>query len=512
MRSGQVAKWRSGRKAVVCLCLQLAAFSLGHWATGPLGHSAEAAIGQSQDKKLDMGFANQGGRVTGSSKFSQQSSVGDTFASHQLGGSRFHIFPGLLGGGGSSSLHPNDLDITVLYAKTDPLGQTITPASWQTDQDPIFIWAPPLAADNVAGYSYAIDGAPDDVVDTTATSFNVATATPNALSDGQPTFSVKAIGTGGTAGHPMSLELWVDTTPPQIVDRTPLPGALFNAAPAVTATVSDVHSGVSAATVTLLVNGEAASVQFDAQTGKATATGGGWKDGANNLELRVADAVGNQQTPVVWSVTLDTTPPAGTVTINGGAVMTTSIFVTLSLTGSDAISGIDHILVSNDELSGYVEEPFVALRELWKLKPVRGIQSVFVKFVDKAGNESAPGLDAIELALLSPETVITSGPAGFMAEQSVTFAFMCPEGACVFSYAFDNAPWSDWSSQTTAAAQLPFGNHYFRVKAAKDVNGTAGIQPDEEDPSPAERTWIIGVEPSVFSIPKGPHIKLWRLE
>ena len=66
---------------------------------------------------------------------------------------------------------------------------------------------------------------------------------------------------------------------------------------------------------------------------------------------------------------------------------------------------------------------------------------------------------------------------------------------------------------TTATREgLAFGNHYFRVKAAKEVNGTPGIQPDEEDPSPAERTWIVGVEPSILIVPKGPHIKLWRLE
>jgi hypothetical protein len=50
------------------------------------------------------------------------------------------------------------------------------------------------------------------------------------------------------------------------------------------------------------------------------------------------------------------------------------------------------------------------------------------------------------------------------------------------------------------------------VKAARDVNGIQGIQSDEEDPSPAERTWIVGVAPSMIAVPKGPPIKIWRLE
>ena len=238
-----------------------------------------------------------------------------------------------------------------------------------------------------------------------------------------------------------------------------------------------------------------------------------WKEGTNSLTLRVADRVGNAAAPLVWSANLDSTPPTGSVTINGGAAMTTSGYVTLTLTASDAVSGLDRVLISNEELTGYVEEPFVAQRALWKLNLMRGTQTVYVKFQDKAGNVSAPVSDAIELGLLAPDTVLTSGPAGFTQERAAEFAFLCPEGDCVFSYAVDGDDWSDWSAQTTVErADLVFGNHYFRVKAAKEVNGIDEIQPDEEDPTPAERTWIVGVEPSVFTVPTGPPIKLWRIE
>ncbi len=59
---------------------------------------------------------------------------------------------------------------------------------------------------------------------------------------------------------------------------------------------------------------------------------------------------------------------------------------------------------------------------------------------------------------------------------------------------------------------LPIGNHYFRVKAAKDTNGQDGIQLEEEDPTPAERAWIIGVEAPLPVGPLGPPVKLWRIE
>ena len=474
----------------------------------------EAAVSQGQDSQLDTGLANQGRVLSATSKFRQQSAIGDAVSSSRLFGSRFHIFPGFLGGGSGTGLVPvNELDVTVLYAKTDSLGARIDPAAWQKDRDPMFIWEAPVAAESVLGYSYALDGTPDDTLDTTALSFNIATATPDTLADGKHTFSVKAIGSGGLTGNPISTELWVDTTPPQITAKAPETGSLHKVAPAITATISDASSGVTATSIRVLVNGAAASVVFDAATGQASATGSGWTEGANSVELHVADAVGNEQTPVVWSVTLDTTPPTGAVVINGEAVMTTSAFVTLTMTAADATSGLASMLISNDPMGGFVQEPFAAVRPLWKLNPVRGIQTVYVKFVDRAGNESAPVSDLIELALLSPETAITSGPGGFTAETAATFTFMCPEGDCVFSYAVDNAAWSDWSTAATATANgLNFGNHYFRVKAAKDVNGEPGIQLDEEDPSPAERLWIVGVEPSLFGLPKGPPIKLWRLE
>ena len=103
--------------------------------------------------------------------------------------------------------------------------------------------------------------------------------------------------------------------------------------------------------------------------------------------------------------------------------------------------------------------------------------------------------------------------AGFTPQQSALFAFLCPEGSCVFSYAFDNAEWSPWSSQTEVTlGNLKAGNHYFRVKAAKEFNGVEGIQLEEEDPSPAQRSWIVTFETPQLMIPFGPPIKLWRID
>jgi hypothetical protein len=492
-----------------------AAWWLGCALVLPLAQDASAALSQGTDEDLQAATQNQTGGTLSSQQFKQQSVVGDAMAAPIIRTTKYRIIPGFLGASGSSKtvIPPSDLDLTTLRAKTAPGGADIPPQTWQLDKDPLFIWEPPPTGVPLAGYSFSMDGAPDDTVDTTGTSFDVATSAMTSLADGKHTFTVKAINAVGVAGKPVSMDLWVDTTAPQIAAYAPSPGTLTNVAPAISATLSDASSGVSPTGVTLTVNGGAAAVTYDAATGTLTATGGAWKEGANSLELRIADLVGNEQAPLVWSITLDTMPPTGTLVINGGAVMTTSVYVTLGLEAEDETSGVDHLLLSNDQGTGFVQEPYAALRPLWKLTPIRGIQKVYVKFVDKAGNASTAAFDAIDLALLSPDTFILAGPAGTTPLQETTFSFMCPEGGCMFSYAFDTEEWSDWSAEdSVTAAGLSFGNHYFRVKAAKDLNGVAGIQPDEEDPSPAERTWIIGVEPSVFTVPRGPHIKVWRLE
>ncbi|MBI2495907.1 MAG: cadherin repeat domain-containing protein [Candidatus Omnitrophica bacterium] len=506
-------KTRGHRTLALGSCVLLSSLVTGHW---PLVTEGEAAVSKGRTHHLEAFSNAQGGGRASSSQLRQQSVIGEAIAGSRLSGSRVRAFLGFLGAALAGRLNQpvNWLDLAVLYAKTDPSGAAIPPKTWERHNEPVFIWEPPSAGPDVAGYSYAMDRAPDPVVNTTQTSLSVRASGQGPLTDGKHTFSVQAINTAGRAGRPISFEIWVDTTPPQIVRYAPAPGALLKTpAPAISVNVSDAASGVKKSTVSLFSGSTPLLFDFDEATGLLTTRGTLWNEGVNRQELRVADAVGNSQPPLIWSVTVDTQPPIGTMTINAGATMTTSASVTLSLRASDAVSGVERMLLGNEEAGGYVEEPYAAERAQWKLNPIRGRQAVYVKFVDRAGNVSSPVSDEIELSLRSPETKITSGPAGVTPNRTAAVTFACPEGECLFSFAFDNEPWSAWSPATSAAkADLAFGNHFFRVKAAKEVNGLPGIQPDEEDPSPAERTWIVGVEPPTVAAPKGPAIKLWRLE
>lgn len=485
-------------------------------ALGPWLGIAEAAVGQAGDKQLESVSVNEGGGVTASSNYRQQTAVGDTMSSGRLSSSRFRLAPGLLGSvfSGSSGQPLGELTIERLSAKTAPGGMTIAPSTWQRDRDPFFYWEPPPGATGIAGYSYAMDETPDDTVDTSSTSFDVAISEPGVLADGIHRFNVKAINTAGSVGAVASFDLWVDTVAPLLADVAPVAGALLNmASPTITAVITDAHSGVQAETIEVLIDSFALPVQFAPSTGIMTAQASALEEGTHVVKLRATDAAGNVQNWLLWSVTTDTIAPVGSVVINGGAEETASSYVTLTLSATDATSGVNRVLISNDPSGVLVEEPYIVRRELWLLTPVRGPRTVYVQFADRAGNVSAAVSDEIYLNLRAPETIITSGPAGFAPDPSASFTFICPEGTCLYSYAFDTAPWSSWDAQTTAtAAALTYGNHVFRVKAAQDINGTPGIQPDEEDPTPAERAWVVGVQPSLLTVPRGPPIKLWRLE
>lgn len=501
----------------VCLILCLL-FTLGSSLT--THHLVEAAVSKGTSKRLQAGEANEGGPGASSATSGrrQQISIGVPIEGVQLTGTRFRVQPGFLPAATApiTVVPPQgELDITILTAKTQALGTDILAGTWQADRDPIFLWERPSQGLDIAGYSFAVDALPDDVVETTGTSWDVAGDPQRFLADGKHNFSVKAIGTSGTSGQPKSFEIWIDTTPPTIHTHTPNPGTLWNTlTPGLSATVSDMGSGINPSAAVFSINGVNATTRFDVATGALTVDGtSGVTEGSNLAKLTVADHVGNTTAPLVWSFTVDITPPTGTLLINGGAAMVTSVYVSLHLTASDALSGIAAMRLSNDPVIGYVEEPFIPVRQQWKLNTVNGLQTVYARFVDKAGNSSAPVSDQIELMLLAPDTLIVSGPAGAVPDQAAEFRFECPEGACVFSYAFDDHEWSDWAAITEVSASgLAYGNHYFRVKAARDVNGTPGIQIEEEDPSPAERTWIVGVEPSPLLMPQGPPVKVWRLE
>ena len=507
------------RKEFVTLAALLAlAGALGATAAVPWA-CAEAA--KSNTAVLEIGATNQGGVDSSVGlKNLDQVVIGDAFIGTVSASSGFAMVSGSAEIMTQAGVFPpapvpvDTLTIPRLVAKSSPLGAEIPAATWQHVGTPYFLWEPPESQEHVAGYSFAIDATPDAYVDTTNVSYQVP---DRLLVDGQHTFTVQTITTSGTAGPPVSFALWLDQTPPTVRDLQPAGGSLLNrATPTIGAHVTDTPggSGVTASGVVLLVNDRTVPATLDAATGLLTYTPDlPLADGSVTVSLDAADVAGNHATLVVWSFTIDTQPPSGTVIINAGDRTTSTVFVNLTLEAQDTLSGVDQMELSNTPNFTGQWQPFKTFVSGWMLTPASGTQRVYARFKDRAGNVSTAAVAGIELIITAPDTLILNGPSGVTAQRDAHFTFAASTAGVVYATQMDTGEWSAWSTATefTATGLAP-GNHYFKVKAGKDVNGNGQIDPDEEDPTPAERTWTISASTEPAATPTERPVKFWRLE
>jgi len=98
----------------------------------------------------------------------------------------------------------------------------------------------------------------------------------------------------------------------------------------------------------------------------------------------------------------DQTPPSGQVLINGGDSYTSSASVTLDLSAADDSGVVDAAAVSDDGLTWSDWQDYAASMP-WVLTGDDGTKTVWVKFRDRAGNESEAVSDSIVLDRVPPE-------------------------------------------------------------------------------------------------------------
>ncbi len=426
------------------------------------------------------------------------------------------VNPGLLQvivGEGAHSDYP--FDIKEIIAKDSPMGSAITAADWQKDNDPYFYWTVYGPPEGVIGYSFALNAIPDETVDVSDSSFSYAGKN---ISDGKHLFRVIAQSAAGKWGREGAFEIWIDATAPSVVSFNPGNKALLNTAtPQIQVALKDADSGVNPDSVVLKVNRATVEVPFDDQQGGVTYTPASpLKEGINSITFDARDKTNNVAATLVWSFTIDTQAPGGSVVINNGDASTTSTSVKLTLAAEDATTSVKEMMISNQpDFGGARWEPFVGLKDSWTLSPVSGERAVYVKFKDEAGNESGAYSDPIELVIIAPDTTITSGPSGVTDQTAAAFTYSASESGSSFRRQIDGGDWSEWGTETWVTfTDLKRGNHYFGVKAGKDVDGNGTIDADEEDPTPATRSWTIsesgGTE--AINLPPEKPVKYWYKE
>jgi len=110
-------------------------------------------------------------------------------------------------------------------------------------------------------------------------------------------------------------------------------------------------------------------------------------DGAKTLYVRFRDAAGNISPIYSDSIIKDATAPTGTILINGGAATTTSSNVVLTLSATDAGSGVTQMRFSKDNITWFNWETYSTTRNV-TLLPGLGTKSIYVRFRDAVGNQS----------------------------------------------------------------------------------------------------------------------------
>lgn len=156
---------------------------------------------------------------------------------------------------------------------------------------------------------------------------------------------------------------------------------------------------------------EASDGAFDSQVEAFSFVVPQFSDGYYVLNIRTTDEYGNTTSEgsyFMYSFYVDDTAPIGSINILGGATYTFSNWVTLNLWATDNSSGVAWMVISeNPWFIGSSWTGYSASRD-WFFSGGDGQKTVYVKFADWAGNQSAMYSASIRVDSTAPALWMTS--------------------------------------------------------------------------------------------------------
>ena len=214
---------------------------------------------------------------------------------------------------------------------------------------------------------------------------------------------------------------------------------------------------------------------------------GAWGDWESYSVTKTTNLVTDDGLKTVWvefdtlgatsdTITLESTSPDGTISINSGAGFTKYSTVTLSLTSSDNLSGVKEMHFSNDSPASYgTWEPDETTKE-WTLSAAEGRKYVYAQFRDYAGNQStlSDNKDYIYLDQSGPTgSVSINSDSNHTNSTSVTLTLSASDpnidgypgsGVNQMRFKNDGGSWSSWQSYgTTKSWTMVSGSGYKTV-------------------------------------------------
>jgi hypothetical protein len=211
-------------------------------------------------------------------------------------------------------------------------------------------------------------------------------------------------------------------------------------------------------------------------------------EGVHTFVVAAVAATGVDLTPATFTWTVDQTPPKTTITKSPPAT-DNSVAVTFEFTATEDAT---FTCVVDDKAGAPCSSPF-SVADL-----ADGSHTVTISAKDQAGNgESPPATHSWTVDTSTPDTIIDGGPTGTVSAKTATFAFSSPNAGAGATYAcsLDAAAFATCTSPFTKIGLID-GVHTFRVRASDTANN--------QDITPAERTWTVDTVPPTVTITGGP--------
>ena len=210
-----------------------------------------------------------------------------------------------------------------------------------------------------------------------------------------------------------------------------------------------------------------------AYAGRAVAVGDFSGDGIDDISIGASSYQLHERGRASVFVSLDDIPPVGSVVINGGAALTASPNVSLSIGATDA-SSVVTVSISSDG-AAWSTMPYLDATA-WSLtdpasggSATNGQRTVYVRWTDTHGNTSPVSTDSITLDTVAPAGQITIG-GGAAATKATAVTISTPATDSTSSVSQvelsnDGATWSPLPYAASVSWVLPAGNGTRKVWA-----------------------------------------------
>jgi hypothetical protein len=186
-------------------------------------------------------------------------------------------------------------------------------------------------------------------------------------------------------------------------------GETYAASPSVTLTLT--YSGTSTAVSQVRYSNDGT---WDTEQWESPSPSKVWSltqgDGAKTVYYQVSNFLGMVSSTYSDSIILDTTAPSGSIIINGGVASTTSTSVTLTLTFTDATSGVYQVRYSNDGVWDTETWESASATKSWTLTSGDGTKTVYYQIRDNAGLLSSTYSDTISFQSPTPSPSPSPSP------------------------------------------------------------------------------------------------------